>query len=177
MATLAEASGCTRGVRAPEWGSPRATGHNGPVSDAPSTPPTGRVQYPRWLWAVGFVVVAIIAAAVAGLAAVGNQDSTTLDSSAIEQLVPPVNAKILQQAPVGVDLAPGYEGKLIVNGIPIPEAQTDVTKGLNLIQFQPGPGKVIEHLNAGQNCMIATYWRSSIGPSDATSRSWCFTVV
>ena len=45
-----------------------------------------------------------------------------------------------------------------------------------LITFQPGPGKVLEYLPAGQNCVVARFWPQAT-PEQNLSRQWCFTVV
>ncbi len=133
-----------------------------------------RVQYPRWLWAVGFVLAVIVAVAVVALFSVGTE-STTVDQGAVERLLPANNSQVLQQESVGIDLAPGYDAALTVNGMPIPTDQLDKTTGLNIVMFQPGPGKVIEYLPSGQSCVLATYWRLDTGPGESSARTWCFT--
>jgi len=138
---------------------------------------TRSVRYPRWLWALGAGLAVVIVACVVVLAAQSTTNSTNLDDGVVERLIPADDAKILQQAPVGIDLAPGYEGTLAVNGVPIPDDQLSRTPQLNLIEFEPGPGKEIEQFPAGQNCVVATFWRSETGRTQTTSRAWCFTVV
>jgi len=135
------------------------------------------VRYPRWIWALGAVVAVVVAGGIVALVRLSGTNSTNLEGGAIERLIPAEADKMLQQAPVGIDLAPGYDGTLTVNGVPIPPDQLRRTPALNLVEFEPGPGKEIEQLPAGQNCVVATFWRSETGPSQSTSRAWCFTVV
>lgn len=150
-----------------------------PDPDSPATTPeaAGQVRYPRWLWLVGAVVVAIVALAITGLVYIDSGDDVTGGGGVIQQLIPPRNAQIVQQQEVGLRLAPGYDAELTVNGTPIPTTQLDKTTGLNLITFQPGPNKVIEQLDAGENCVLATFWRVETGPDESSTFSWCFSVV
>jgi hypothetical protein len=147
-----------------------------------TSPPTPqktpqKVTYPRWLWALGAGLAVVIVACVVLLAAQSSTNSTNLAGGAVERLIPADDDKMLQQAPVGIDLAAGYDGTLTVNGVPIPEDQLTRTPQLNLVEFQPGPGKEIEQLPPGENCVVATFWRSETGPAQSSGVSWCFTVV
>ena len=137
-----------------------------------------KIHYPRWLWYVAGGLALVIAVCVAILATQSaSPNSANLDDGVVEQLIPADGDKILQQEPVGIDLAAGYDGTLAVNGVPIPDDQLQRVPQLNLVQFQPGPGKEIEQFPPGQNCVVATFWRSETGPGQSTSRAWCFTVV
>ena len=91
-------------------------------------------------------------------------NATNLANGTIERLIPTPDSKILQQDTIGIDLAPGYEGTLSLNGTPIPDDQLTVVPQLNQVTFTPGPGKEYEQLPSGQNCLVATYWLSSTGP-------------
>lgn len=135
------------------------------------------MRYPRWIRAFGAAVVVVVAVCIGALVRLSNSGSTNLEGGAIERLIPAESDKMLQQEPIGVDLAPGYDGTLVVNGVPIPPDQLTKTPALNLVEFRPGPGKEIEQLPPGQNCVVATFWRSETGPAQSTSRAWCFTVV
>ena len=121
--------------------------------------------------------MAIAAVCIAIVATKGIDSATNLDDGHIERLIPSPGAKILQQDLIGIDLAPGYEGELTLNGIPLPLDQVTWVPELNQITFRAGPGKAIEQLEPGQNCMVATYWQSAYGPSESSLHSWCFTVL
>lgn len=147
------------------------------IYERPSTPPTlGRPQYPKWLWLLGLGVVVVIAAAVTALAFLGEDSDNTARDAAIEQFFPTEGDQIFQQEPVGLDLEPGFDATLSLNGVPVPADQLARTEGLNLVLFTPGPGKVLERYDDGQNCVVATVWPRS-NPSSVASRSWCFRVL
>ncbi|MEZ5141745.1 MAG: hypothetical protein R2726_04390 [Acidimicrobiales bacterium] len=116
--------------------------------------------------------VAIVAAFLLG----GGSDSPAADDRVVEALIPGNNEKVLQQAEVGIDLQSGWDGSLTIDGTPIPLDQLDKVLPLGRIAFQPGPGKVLEYLPAGQNCVVARFWPQAT-PEQNLSRSWCFTVV
>lgn len=96
----------------------------------------------------------------------------------VEHLVPFNGAQVPRQAELGVDLAPGYEGTLVVNGIEIPADQQRLVPEQNQVFFSPGEGKVIDKLPAGGTCVVAIAWKSAVGrgPADEAFR-WCFEVV
>jgi hypothetical protein len=145
--------------------------------DAPSTPPTlGRPQYPRWLWLLGLGLLVVIAGAVTALVFLDEDSDNDVRDAAIERFYPTEGDKIFQQAPVGLDLAGGFDASLSLNGVAIPEDQLDKTEPLNLVLFTPGPGKEVEQYSQGQNCVVATFWPLS-DPSVVASRSWCFSVL
>ena len=133
-----------------------------------------------------FVAVALAAAAgclVIAVAATntGDPDDPATVSAApniVEHLVPPANSEQLRQSELGIDLAPGYEAELIVNGIEIPTNQLRAVPEQNQVFFTPGEGKIIEELPGGQVCVTAIAWKSSVGRS-AMDRSfqWCFDVT
>ena len=83
---------------------------------------------------------------------------------------------MIRQAELGIDLAPGYEGTLEVNGVEIPDEELRLVPAQNEVFFTPGEGKAVEELRAGPNCATAVVWRSAIGRDAATDQtfSWCF---
>jgi len=156
-------------------------GHTGTMSDTTaSAASAGPAQAPRRFQprhAGYLVLVAIAAVAVYFVYQLAGEDSGTGQSSAIEQLYPTENAQILQQDRIGIDLAPGYEGRLSLNGEPLPDDEVMTVPELNQVFYQPGPGQTFDAWPAGRNCIIATFWRSETGPGQSTNRAWCFTVV
>lgn len=165
------ATGQTLGVSSSE-----AT-NNGtrPSDDSASPSTTDRRFKPRYIAYVGLLAIAGICLVV--VARLGTSDTTELDGGRIQRLIPSPGAKILQQDIIGIDMAPGYEASLALDGVPLPLDQTTVVPQTNQVTFRAGPGKVFETLPAGQNCLVATYWQTAFGPSVSSVRSWCFTVV
>jgi hypothetical protein len=143
-------------------------------SATPAAPSNRRFK-PRFLAYAALLMIAAVC--IVMVARLGTSDTTELDGGRIQRLIPTPGAKILQQDIIGIDMAPGYEASLTLNGIPLPIDQTYVVPQTNQVTFKAGPGKVYETLPAGQNCMIATYWQTAFGPSVSSSRSWCFTVI
>ncbi|MDQ2649385.1 MAG: hypothetical protein M3Z03_07515 [Actinomycetota bacterium] len=93
----------------------------------------------------------------------------------VERLIPFSGASILRQQELGVDLAPGYEGTLFINGIEIPADEQRRVPEQNAVYFTPGEGKTVEELQAGPNCVVAVAWKSSTGRGVADEPfRWCF---
>lgn len=128
------------------------------------------------------LMVLLIVGALAGLFFVGREAVTGTDStsdalpSSVERLVPASGDEVLVQAQVGLDLADGYDAYLILNGEEIRTAEDGLIRGLGngLIVYQPGPGKPVESLNSGQNCVVAMVWDVLETPETAEPVSWCF---
>ncbi len=118
----------------------------------------------------------IAAVAIVGAFFIGGNDSPKADDRVVEALIPGNNDKVLQQSQVGIDLQSGWDGSLQIDGTPIPLDQLTKVLSQGLITFQPGPGKVLEYLPAGQNCVVARFWPQAT-PEQNLSRQWCFTVV
>jgi hypothetical protein len=99
--------------------------------------------------------------------------------SVVQQLIPTNGSSELRQSEFGIDLAPGYDAALVVNGIEIPTKQLRRVPAQNQVFFTPGPGKAIEELDAGTTCVVAVVWKSSEGRGTTQDRTvpWCFTVT
>jgi hypothetical protein len=123
------------------------------------------------LVAVGLIVVAY------WLRTDDDSDLAVTSNDALEEIIPQRASEILRQDQVGIDLTPGYSGRLNINGVPIPEEDTDVTEALNLVVFRPGPDKVFESLEPGENCVLATYWETRLGDGESETINWCFEVT
>lgn len=130
-----------------------------------------------------FIIVlvgAAVAVAVVGFAFTGGggDDLTVSDNPAIEEISPTRGAEVLQQEPITVDLAPGYEGTIErLNDIVIPPAEVSFDPTRNIVTFDPAEGKVIETLLPDQNCVTARYWLIAEGPTLASTFTWCFTAA
>jgi hypothetical protein len=155
-------------------------GHTVGVSDAQTPPPVGPTARPRRRLqphhAVFALLIVVVVVCVVVLFKKAQTGSNGLDNAAIDRLIPAPNAKILAQDNVGIDLADGYTATLTLNGTPIPDDQLTVVPQLNQVTFTPGPDKDIQLIPAQQNCLTATYWKLSTGPSQSQTQSWCFTV-
>ena len=148
---------------------------NSGVDPTTSASPPNRRFKPRYIAYLALLAIAVVCIVLA--ARLGTSDTSQLDGGRIQRLIPTPGAKILQQDIIGIDMAPGYEASLVLNGIPLPLDQTYTVPQLNQVTFKAGPGKVYDTLPAGQNCLTATYWQSAFGPKVSSVRSWCFTVI
>ncbi len=128
---------------------------------------------------IGLVALLLIAAGgVYAVTRLTSESSANLDNGVVQQLIPAEASKVPQQTQVGIDLADGYNASLSVNGIAIPDDQTDHIVAFSQVLFQPGAGKVFEKWDASvPTCVTATYWSYDTGPSQSTLRTWCFSVV
>ena len=114
------------------------------------------------------VASAVVAVAVALLVVAvrsfddGNDDPVLRsgDQDVVEALIPRRDAQVPRQSRVGIDLAIGWEGTLVIDGVEIPADQLDVTPELGLIEYTPGDGKAVEELQPGQNCSDCRSMRS-----------------
>lgn len=131
-------------------------------------------------WIAGIFAVGLIV--VAGRIATGGDggDVVVEQNPGVQGLIPERGAEILQQGRVGADLAPGWEGRLSINGTEIPDNQiaTDRREDLNYLVFQPGEGRAIEALDPAANCAEVVVWRIEDGPERSQSPlRWCFEVL
>jgi hypothetical protein len=157
------------------------------------SPGPARLEYPTRTKVVVVVVLTVAIAAlvlaylttaegdggdaqVTGAPGLGERDPDGVDA-----LIPPRGSQILGQEQIGIDLAPGWTGELLLlpgNGraSTLPDGQLE-TDELNRITFTPGEGKAIERLS-GDYCIAATIWDRVEG-REATQRTenWCFSAT
>jgi hypothetical protein len=127
------------------------------------------------------LIVVLVAGAAAALffgvrATDTGDDEPGSASNVVEHFIPAEGDEVIRQAELGVDLAPGYEGALFINGVEIPTDELRLVPQQNQVFFTPGEGKAVERLQAGPNCALALVWRSSQGRGTANDQSftWCF---
>jgi len=117
---------------------------------------------------------------------------------AIEDITPrPDDVQVLQQTNVVVDLAQGYEGRLVIDDIALPTirqndlAASDVAPGQQVVippgvVFEPGNGTLtftpggdnpIDSFEPGPHTVQAIFWRTVDGEERARSYTWSFTTI
>ena len=125
-------------------------------------------------------------------------DEATDLPDAIESVSPATDAvQVLQQTQVVVDLAEGYEGRLIIDDLALPTIrldelasvdvapgeQVDVPAGVvfepgnGTLTFVPGDESTIERFEPGSHTVTAIYWRTIEGEDAARSYTWSFVVI
>lgn len=146
----------------------------------PALPPSSSRRYQL---GVALAIVAAVGALVAGILATETGDGSTVlvngRPDVVEHYVPPAGDEVLHQSEIGIDLAPGHEATLILDGVAIPTEELRIVSEQNQVFFAPAEGRTFAALPSGQNCVTAIVWRSADGrgtPSDLTFQ-WCFDVT
>jgi len=120
---------------------------------------------------------------IAGLIGRGTTDDISVSrNSAIDGLIPNRGDEVLQQASVGIDLAPEYRLlSLVISPNPSCSGGVEVIdftnqlEGLNRYVYVPDAGKPVDALSADDNCAIATF-EETARPGSTQSIDWQFTV-
>ncbi len=132
----------------------------------------------RYRLLIAVLVAAAGAALFFGVRATDTGDDEPIGTrtGVVERFIPREGDEVLRQAELGVDLAPGYEGAIRVNGVDIPTDQLRLVPEQNQVFFTPGDGTVVERLRAGVNCAEVQAWKSADGRGTANDRyfTWCF---
>ena len=168
-------------------------------SDAPTVRRKRRLD--RGLLIASLVIACGLALVVFGLTTALTGDDGIDRPKAIESVQPVENAvQVLQQERVIVDLLPGYQARLIVDGVELPTTaigQSDVDPSVQaqpgqqvdlpttavfdpgnaVISFQPVEGALIESFTQGIHEARVIFWRIEDGPEQALSYRWEFNVV
>lgn len=145
---------------------------------------------------ISIALVAAVALFVIGLsmAQTGDEAIPKITDPAIEQVIPLPGSLVLRQSQVGIDLAAGYRGVLVIDGVELPtsdlvavdpaaggvappaalDAQFDPAQ--NTVVFTPREGATIEEFAPGEHTVTAVFWRMDQGRETARSYTWRFKV-
>ena len=167
------------------------------TTEAPATS-AGPSSNRRAVWGRRLVIVVLLAGAgwflVWGSQRAETGVPSTGENAVVLNRFPGPDAMALRQTEVGADLAPGFDGRLTINGIAIPEdemqgaldaearAETGYTgdevrpNNRNHVFFLPGEDKVIEKLPQGEVTITVTYFRDQRPDTDRGSSTWTITV-
>lgn len=106
------------------------------------------------------------------------EEPVTVRRAGLVRVFPEPDTVAVRQAAVGAELGFGYQGRLTIDRIDIPDDQLDRISGINRISFTPGADKEITDLPEGRHCASITFWTEATGP-DSASRpyTWCFTAA
>lgn len=153
---------------------------------------------PKVVWGRRIVIFLALALAVFVLVKGTERAETGLDvidsNPVIVSQAPLPGSIVLYQTELGVELQPGYDGRLIINGVVIPDDQLEGAvdpstltpeqlqqfgvrpNGRNRLFFDPAAGKAIEELPQGVNTVTVQYHRDRQPDVDTGTVSWTFTV-
>ena len=172
-----------------------------PTLDEPAARPfPGRVpsQAPAVVWGRRIGIAALLILAVVILVKGTQRAETSLDVMDRDPVIvtqsPLPGSIVVHQTELGVELAVGYDGTLVVNGVEIPDDQligaVDAStltpeqlaqfgvrpNGRNRLFFDPAPGKVVDKLPEGTNVVTVYYHRDRLPEVDKGTVTWTFTV-
>lgn len=150
----------------------------------------------RRLAMVALLAVAVGCIVVAARSGGGSEDVSS--DEAIVSYLPSPGGRVQRQSAVGVELQAGYDGRLTINEVAIPEdqmvgaivpgseaadAQTDEERQLGprpnnkqLVMFQPGEGKAIAEYDTGSVEISVRLWKLSDGPQTARTVTYAINV-
>ena len=94
---------------------------------------------------------------------------------AVDDYSPRDGALVLRQTQLVIDLQPGYDIDLRIDGVGIPDIELDVVPETGRFVWVPGPGKMFEEWAPGFHAIEVTWDRTS-GLPDPGSLRWSFRV-
>jgi hypothetical protein len=160
-------------------------------------PPWYRRLDPKLLLASAGIAIGLVLIGFALTTAQTGNEAAHLPA-AVEELTPVFDAmQVPQQATVIADLADGYEGRLIVDGVELPTIRQDQIGNIDVkpgeqvsippgaiyepgnatLTFTPGDDQAVHNFDAGRHTVTVIYWRILEGPGAARSYTWSFTTV
>ena len=151
----------------------------------------------RRLAIVGLLALAVGCLVIAGRSGGDSGEGEGYDR-AIVAYQPAPGGRVPRQSEVGVELAAGYDGRLTINGVAIPEAEmlgaivpgTEAYAQLseeqrrlgprpnnkNVVKFRTGEGKAVPELDTGAVQIEVSFWKLAEGPQAARSVSYTIRV-
>ncbi len=167
-----------------------------PTLDGPRPPWYRRLDL-KLLLASAAIAFGVVLIGFAVTTAVTGNEAAHLPA-AVEELTPVFDAmQVPQQATVIADLADGYEGRLIVDGVELPTIRQDQIGNIDIkpgeqvtvppgaiyepgnatLTFTPGDDQAVDNFDVGRHTVTVIYWKILEGPGAARSYTWSFTTV
>lgn len=95
----------------------------------------------------------------------------------LESVHPAPGEIALPQTFIEIDMVPGYELSLVVDGIPIPPGEVVGIAATGNFRWQPGLGSVIQSWTAGEHTIEIAWDRSPGRVPDPGSFTWVFRIT
>lgn len=173
----------------------------GAAAQTDRRPQRGRRRIDRGLLVASFVIACGLVLIVWGFTTALTGDDGIDRPDEVESVQPVENAvQVLRQERIVVDLATGFTGRLVVDGIELPTAtigQSDVDPNVQtepgrqidmpttaifepgnaVLSFQPVEGAAVESFSQGRHEVQVIFWRIQDGPETARSYRWSFDVI
>jgi hypothetical protein len=147
--------------------------------------PRAREPVFRHPWRVVVVVAVLLVVASLGAVVLDSADTsrpsesrnTAVRLGAAVESVNPEDGEILQDA-ITADLRNDLTGVLVIDGIEVPEDQTDRVEPLGQVSFRPGPGKDIVRFEPKRHRVAVLYWeQGKRRPAHPGGYTWTFRSV
>jgi len=95
----------------------------------------------------------------------------------VESVTPRPGELLRPQDGIGADLDNTLTGVLKINGVEVPEDQTQRTVNLGILEFRPGPTQDITVFEPGAYTATVLFWpQGKARPANPSSYSWSFRV-
>ena len=123
------------------------------------------------------IMTLILAVAVGGFVFVFSapkQDLLPDRPPAVEAVYPEGGNLDLRQVTIVADLAPGYTGYLLIDGVEVPRDDVQFVDALNTLTLRPQAGSDYASLSPGPHCVTAVYHRIGEPESESDNYRWCF---
>ena len=95
--------------------------------------------------------------------------------SAIESISPADQATVLSQTALEINMQPGYDVDLFIDGMPIPPGEIDRVEATGMYSWRPAPGKAFEAWAPGLHTAQIT-WVKVAGPPEVGEYRWVFRI-
>lgn len=95
--------------------------------------------------------------------------------AAIERVFPRPNDSVIRQTTVEVDMAPGYDVVLFVDGFRVAPPELTIQPGTWVATWRPAPGRFIEEWDTGIH-ELRVEWERTQGLPEPGSFAWTFRV-
>ena len=99
---------------------------------------------------------------------------TTGKPAEVESVSPQGGDLDLRQITIAADLAPGFTGYLLLDGVEIPADDVRFELALNSLTLVPTPDSDYAQLQPGRHCAGVVYWPIGQTRAAGKSHTWCF---
>ncbi len=122
------------------------------------------------------VLVAIAIAALWYVVTEPTADDEAPLPAAVEAVSPEPGAQNLRQTTIVADLAAGYTGYLLMDGVEVPRDDLQIVDALGQVILRPTEDSDYRVLAPGPHCATVVYRRIGEDVNQSNTYRWCFSV-
>ncbi len=122
------------------------------------------------------VLVAIAIGALWYVATEPSRNDETPLPEAVEAVAPEPGAQNLRQTTIVADLAPGYTGYLLMDGVEVPRDDLQIVDALNQVILRPTEDSDYRELAPGRHCATIVYRLIGQRENESSDYRWCFSL-